>query len=125
MKRLRIKKTKSSPEIDFNPQTHIHTISGESYPENITKFYNPILEWISTYLAQNHEGTITFNIELIYFNSSSSKILLDIFDILDETKNEKIIVNWIHHEDDEAMEEYGVEFEEDIEYIQFNVKIKK
>ncbi|PHQ92789.1 MAG: hypothetical protein COB42_00155 [Sulfurimonas sp.] len=122
MKTLQIEETRSSPKIYFNPQTHIHTISGESYPENTTQFYDPILEWINMYLTNKHDGTIIFNIELIYFNSSSSKILLDIFDMLDETKNEKIIVNWIHDAEDEAMEEYGEEFKEDIEYIQFNIK---
>jgi len=124
MTRLQIEKTKSSPEIDFNPQTHTHLIAGESYPENTTLFYDPVLDWINSYLAEGHEGEITFNIELIYFNSSSSKILLDIFDMLDETKNDKISVNWIHDEDDEAMEEYGEEFEEDIKHIQFNIVTK-
>ena len=124
MTRLQIEKTKSSPAIDFNGQTHVHSIQGESYPENTQQFYNPVLDWINSYLAEGYEGEIVFNIELIYFNSSSSKILLDIFDMLDETKNEKITVNWIHDEDDEAMEEYGEEFEEDIEHIKFNILAK-
>ena len=125
MQRLQIKKTKSSPEIDFNSDTHIHTITGESYPENTTQFYDPIMKWIDAYLSEGHDGAITFNIELIYFNSSSSKVLLDLFDMLDETKNEKITVNWIHDEEDEAMEEYGEEFEEDIENITFIIKSKE
>ncbi|MDF1875499.1 DUF1987 domain-containing protein [Sulfurimonas sp. SAG-AH-194-I05] len=125
MQRLEIEKTKSSPQIDFNAQTHTHLIRGESYPENTTQFYTPILEWITMYLREGYEGEINFNIELIYFNSSSSKVLLDLFDILEETNNNKIIVNWIHDEEDEAMEEYGEEFQEDIEHITFVIKTKE
>lgn len=121
MKTLQIKQTKSSPEINLNPQTHTHIIKGESYPENTIQFYSPVLDWINVYLSQIDDSEIVFNIELIYFNSSSSKILLDIFDALDETQNNKIIVNWIHDKDDEAMQEYGEEFEEDIKHIKFRI----
>ncbi len=124
MQRLQVIKTKSSPEIDFNPDTHILKIKGESYPENTTEFYIPILDWIVAYLEESYNRKIILILELIYFNSSSSKIFLDIFDLLDETENDKIIVNWIHDAEDEAMEEYGEEFQEDIKYIQFNIIAK-
>ena len=45
--------------------------------------------------------------------------------MLEETENEKITINWIHDEEDEAMEEYGEEFQEDIEHITFNIKTKE
>ena len=125
MKRIQIAKTKSSPEIDFNPETNILSMSGESYPENTIQFYDPLLDWLKGYLSERGDNEVVFNIELIYFNSSSSKVLLDIFDMLEETKNDKITVNWIHDEEDEAMEEYGEEFEEDIENIKFNIQAKE
>ena len=61
MTRLQIEKTKSSPEIDFNGETHIHTIKGESYPENTIQFYNPIFDWITAYLSEGYDGAIVFN----------------------------------------------------------------
>jgi len=125
MENLQITQTKSSPEINFNTETNIHEISGESYPENTAQFYDPILDWINEYLKLEHTETIIFNIELIYFNSSSSKILLDIFDMLDNSGNNNITINWIHDEEDEAMEEYGEEFEEEIEHINFVIKTKE
>ena len=47
MEILEIKETKSSPKVILNPTTHIHEISGESYPENSAEFYAPIFDWFN------------------------------------------------------------------------------
>jgi len=126
MNSLEITESKSTPKIDFNIESHIHNIKGESYPENSSTFYEPIIEWIENYLEEVDTQKIVFNIELIYFNSSSSRVLMDIFDMLDEACGEgkNIIVNWFYDEEDEALEEYGEEFAEDIEYLTFNIESK-
>jgi len=126
MKSLEIIESKSTPKIDFNIESHIHTIKGESYPENSSTFYEPIIEWIEEYLEEVDTQNIVFNIELIYFNSSSSRVLMDIFDMLDEACGEgkSIVVNWFYDEEDEALEEYGEEFAEDMEHLTFNIESK-
>ncbi len=124
MQRLIVEKTKSSPAIDFNPDTNILKVAGESYPENCTRFYLPIFEWIVEYLKGASDVEIILIFDLVYFNSSSSKVLLDIFDLLEEQESYKIIVNWIHDIEDGAMQEYGEEFKEDIKYIEFNIIAK-
>ena len=126
MNNLNIIESKSTPKIDFNIETHIHYITGESYPENSSNFYEPILEWIENYLEYIDNQKVIFNIELIYFNSSSSRVLMDIFDMLDEAcgDGKTIIVNWFYDEEDEALEEYGEEFAEDMEYLTFNIEEK-
>ena len=123
MENLQIAATKSSPKIDFNSQTNILSIEGESYPENTTLFYEPIFTWIEEYLKNITTQEAIFNIELIYFNSSSSKVLMDLFDTLEEASEEdkKVIVNWIYDEDNDASLEYGEEFAEDIESLTFNL----
>lgn len=123
MENLEIAATKSSPEVNFNGSEHTLSIVGESYPENTTLFYEPVFAWIESYMGTVGDEEVTVNIELIYFNSSSSKVLMDLFEILEDLSDEgkNITVNWIYDEDNEASLEYGEEFEEDIESLTFNL----
>ena len=123
MQTLEIIATKSSPEINFNAQTNTLSIAGESYPENTAQFYEPVFEWLDEYLTELSDQQVTFNMELIYFNSSSSKALMDIFDILEEASDDgkNIVLNWIYDEENDAALEYGEEFAEDIETLTFNL----
>jgi hypothetical protein len=123
MENLQIEATKSSPKIDFNAQTNILSIEGESYPENTSQFYQKVFEWLDEYLENLQDEEVIINMELIYFNSSSSKVLMDIFDILEEASEDdkNITVNWIYDEDNDAALEYGEEFAEDIESLTFNL----
>jgi len=120
---LHIPATKSSPEINFDAQTNILAITGESYPENTTQFYESVFKWLDNYIETLQDQEVIFNIELIYFNSSSSKVLMDLFDILEEASEEdkNIIVNWIYDEENDASLEYGEEFAEDMESLSFNL----
>ena len=60
---------------------------------------------------------------MYYFNSSTSKILMDIFDIFEEASEsgKNIVVNWLYDSDNEAVQEYGEEFAEDFENLKFNL----
>lgn len=123
MQTLEITATKSSPEISFNAENNILSLVGESYPENTAQFYEPVFEWLEAYLDELNDQQVTFNMELIYFNSSSSKALMDIFDILEEASDDgkNITLNWIYDEENDAALEYGEEFAEDIETLTFNL----
>ncbi|MBN2826026.1 MAG: DUF1987 domain-containing protein [Campylobacterales bacterium] len=126
MNKLHIKATKSSPEIILDPTTHKHLLKGESYPENSLEFYKEFFEWIDSYIDElDDTQEVIFDIELIYFNSSSSKVLMDLFDIFDDAceDGKKIVVNWIYDEDNDAILEYGEEFAEDYESLKFNFVI--
>ena len=46
MENLIIEQTKSTPYIFFCAATGKLRIEGESYPENVIKFYTPVLEWL-------------------------------------------------------------------------------
>lgn len=126
MKMLEIQSTKSSPYIKLDPSAHEHWFKGESYPENTSAFYSPIIDWIEAYVGALQTKTV-FNFEIIYFNSSTSKIFLEIFDALEDAAEEgkDITVNWRFEEDNDAAEEYGEEygeeFAEDYESLTFNL----
>ena len=123
MESLNIAATKSSPEINFDTTTNILSIVGESYPENTTQFYERIFKFLEVFIENIETEKVSFNIELIYFNSSSSKVLMDLFDILEDASEDgkNIVVNWIYDEDNEASLEYGEEFAEDMESLTFNL----
>ena len=96
MESIFIEATKSSPLVTFEPATDTLQISGESYPENSAKFYTPIFNWLDQYLLQEPPKPLTVDIQLVYFNSSSSKALMNLFDRLEEAaeNGSSIVLNW-------------------------------
>ncbi|MDC1068471.1 DUF1987 domain-containing protein [Candidatus Kapabacteria bacterium] len=112
MENLIFEGSKTKPFINFNSETGNLLIGGESYPENAIEFYKEIQEWLVSYLSQNKEKQIVFNFKMVYFNTSSSKAILDILDILEKhhVKGGKINVLWQYEQDDEDIQESGEEF---------------
>ena len=53
------------------------------------------------------------NVQLEYFNTSSSKCILDVFKKLESIQKGKqeVIINWYYEEDDEDMLEAGEDYE--------------
>jgi hypothetical protein len=97
------------------------SISGHSYPENISEFYGSIFIWLEEYLDQvDEDQSITVNIDLTYFNSTSSKVMMDMFDIFDEAVDDgkNITLNWIYDKEDPDSLEFGEEFQDNLENMQ-------
>lgn len=114
MENLIIEETKYTPKINFNVESNTLLIEGKSTPENTFEFYKPVLAWMSEYLANAKSTEVTFNIP--YFNSSSSRVLYDIFDLLDGAKTScSIKVSWLFAKGNENGQETGEEFQEDFE----------
>ena len=126
METLIIEASKYTPEIALNAETNILSIKGKSYPENTFDFYSPVMEWLQTYFGQETVPKTIFDFDIIYFNSSSSKLFFDLFDLLEEAQNDgkEITVNWYYDEENESAEEAGEDFKEDFEAMDFNI-IKK
>ncbi len=127
MDSLNIEATKYSPAVRFEPEKRVLQISGESYPENTMEFYAPVFDYLKEYLALPEAPPLTVNVDLIYFNSSSSKILINLFDLLDGAAKEgrDVAINWFYESDDEDNLEFGEEFAEDLEYVQFHLVEKE
>lgn len=115
--------TKSTPLVKFEASTGTLDIVGESYPENSAKFYAPIFNLVNESLGRSETRALTVNIELIYFNSSSSKALMNLFDRLEAAaeNGSKITLNWRYHIENETIQEFGEEFQEDFEALEFNL----
>lgn len=124
MQNLIIEKTRSTPYIHFDTDTGYLQIKGESYPENVAKFYTPILEWLREYLEQG-SGDMTVEFKITYFNSSSSKVLLTILDLLEQgiVNGRKILVKWVCDKDNDVAIECGEEFKEDLSQLPFMIEV--
>lgn len=121
MENLKLEATKYTPEINLDTNGTI-SLSGKSYPENTFEFYAPMMKWMEDYFEGSPASTTTINMEIIYFNSSSSKLFFDFFDLLEENSGDNTIeINWIYDEENESAEEAGEDFIEDFEDL--NIKL--
>ncbi|CAN8140317.1 SiaC family regulatory phosphoprotein domain-containing protein [uncultured Thiomicrorhabdus sp.] len=124
MERLSITATQYTPEISMDPAGMI-TITGKSYPENTFEFYTPVMEWLESYFNGHAMPTTVVNMEIIYFNSSSSKLFFDFFDVLDENNDHcDIQINWIYDEENESAQEAGEDFIDDFENLSIHLVVK-
>ncbi|MFP4452722.1 MAG: DUF1987 domain-containing protein [Desulfobacterales bacterium] len=82
-----------------------------------------MLQWLETYLNQLEDETVEVDVELIYFNSSSSKVFMNFFDMLEDAarRGVSVVVNWKYHKDNDTALECGEEFQEDMENVSFNL----
>lgn len=124
MENIKIEASDRSPEVDFDFEKNVFALRGESYPEDVTAFFGPVIGNLEEHLASLKGAEVRFDFELIYFNSSSAKVLMGLFDMLDETADDgnTVVINWIFDEEDDNMEELGEEFGEDLENVQFVMK---
>lgn len=122
MENLTFDETKYTPKITLDVKKGLIEMIGKSYPENTFEFYQPIIDWMKEYFETSAQETTTVNMEIIYFNSSSSKLFFDFFDILEDVHEEhKLDINWIFDEENESAEEAGEDFIEDFENL--NIKL--
>ena len=120
MKLLHIVSTKSSPEIIFDDQEQKLFIKGICTPENPIHFFQPVVDIIEEHLATHNK--LIIDIYLDYFNTGSSKCLLNLFSKVANTSPDvksNTVVNWIVDEDDSELKEAGEVFEE-ITGLKFN-----
>jgi len=124
MEKITIHATERSPAIDFDFASNTYLIKGESYPEDVTEFFGPIMEKLDGHLRGQSGENISFVFELIYFNSSTAKVLMGLFDMLEEVADEgnEVAVTWCYEEDDDNMQELGEEFGEDLVQATFILK---
>ncbi len=124
MDNLTIKETTYTPQIDFNIEGTL-SMKGKSYPENAFEFYEPVMDWIEEYFENNAKDKTIFDIEITYFNSSTSKVLFDMLDLFEENCNDhSVTVNWIYDKDDESSKEAGEDIIEDFEDLEINLVTK-
>ena len=107
-----IEGTPKTPTVNFDAAIGKIEIKGRSIPENSIEFYKPLVDWLEAYSVAAQANTVV-NIQLEYFNTSSSKCILDIFKKLENISKggSNVIINWYYEEDDEDMLEAGEDYQ--------------
>ena len=113
MEILRIEATDDSPQVLLDQEDKQFEISGKSLPEDVVDFYQPVMDWLNEYRKKPNART-EFNLKMIYFNTASSKQIMDILMIFEEMVEEgqEVVIRWHSMQSDEDMQEAGKEYEE-------------
>lgn len=114
MNDLDIAQTPSTPSVHTDRSRGRVTMAGDSYPENPFEFFQPIIEWIEAFL-DNDNRPLSFDLELVYLNTSSIRAMMDIFDRMEEAhqNGRQVSVLWTYDPDNERVGELAEEFKED------------
>ncbi|TYL46781.1 biofilm regulation phosphoprotein SiaC [Marinomonas sp. IMCC 4694] len=114
MKDLLIEGTASSPAVRGEWQHGVLYMEGDSYPENSYELYRTLVAWIASYLKESSES-LTLELTLLYLNTSSIKVMMDIFDDMEASfqQGRQVAVNWYFDEENERVAELAEEFKED------------
>jgi hypothetical protein len=114
MNPLVISATETTPAVQYDSQTGILRFSGESYPENVSAFYEPVLASVREILTTR--APLKVVLAFGYLNTSSTKAVLDLLMLLDDhhRAGETVEVEWHYNPALEVMQEAGEEFGEDL-----------
>lgn len=105
---IQLEGTAKTPKVAFNDSPLSMEISGRSIPENSIAFYTPLLEWVDENLKDG--GNLDVSIRLEYFNTSSSKCLMDLLKRIEQSPAEANVL-WYYEEEDEDMLEAGEDYD--------------
>ncbi len=124
MQNVQIPATARTPAVSFDFANDRLKLTGESYPEDVTEFYRPVLSALDAYLADLGGRSCRFDFELIYLNSSSAKIIMTLMDKLEAAAATGVTIDifWYYDGEDDIMQELGEEFGEDLENVKFHLE---
>ncbi len=109
---LTVASTPNTPTIEFDSANGVLTIAGKSIAEDSQEFYRPLIEALKEYKIKPCLQT-TVNLKLVYFNTSSSKSILDVLRLLESLKSDsEVTINWYYEKEDEDMLEVGEDYSE-------------
>lgn len=120
---FKIAATERSPEIEFDFEQRTLRFRGESYPEDASSVFGPVFAALDRFLAEADGRAVLAEFDLAYFNSSSAKALMNLFQRLDgaAAAGTPVSVRWLHAPDDDTMREFGEDFQEDLEHVVFTL----
>lgn len=117
MNELLIDSTQSSPAIRGDWENGILYMKGDSYPENSYELYADVVAWVNHFLT-TRTSPLTLELTLVYLNTSSIKVMMDIFDEMEEAfqTGRTVAVKWFYDKENERVAELAEEFKEDCSF---------
>jgi len=112
---LIIEPTADTPKIHFDATKGYFEIANLSLPEDAVEFYKPVMAWLNEY-KENPNSLTVFNFNLEYFNTASSKQIIQILLLLENMhKTNKVLIKWHYKDIDEDMQDLGEEYDDIID----------
>ncbi|MDD2238074.1 MAG: DUF1987 domain-containing protein [Kiritimatiellae bacterium] len=117
MNELNLESGVSTPGVLLSADSGAMRLTGECYPENAVEFFRPVFQWLDEYMDGRHRP-LKVEVSLSYFNSSSSKCLLDVVERLDEYARQgaSVMLWWHYAEGDEDLLESGKELADGVSF---------
>jgi hypothetical protein len=113
MTNIRLEGTQDTPAIILDANKGIIELTGKSFPADVADFYAPVLKWVDDY-AKSPATDTTVTMKMDYFNTASSKVILDLLYKFEDISNDghKVLIKWYYPDDDDDMKETGEEYEQ-------------
>lgn len=104
--------TAKTPAITLDPKASTLEIKGRCIPENTIEFFDQILRAIDEF-SKSKPKKFDITIQLEYFNTSSSKCLLDLFKNTEGMLKDgtQVQIIWVYDQDDDEWLEVGKDYE--------------
>lgn len=114
MRSLHIPADEFTPLVEYNAESNSLHLSGMSVPEDTKGFYLPVLEWIDEFFKTPPSQVFVFEVKLVYFNTSSSKMIYDLLAKINKNQHKLngLRVIWFYNDEDDYMFEAGNNFSE-------------
>ena len=107
MEPLIIIPSEETPQVQFDGDRGYFRITGKSYPEDLMKFYGPVVGYIQEYIKTPAEHT-RLELNWLYYNTATSKLLVRLI-VLFRDHCQSFKVKWICKKDYDLMIEKGEE----------------
>ncbi len=119
---MQITATDRTPAIALTQDPLKLSISGESFPEDVSAFYGEVISAVNQ-LASTAKGKLEVEMAMVYINSSSIKAMYRIFEGLDAYRlaDNEVQVTWLAEADDDIMQELGEDFKDRFQSLNFTV----
>lgn len=117
MKNYAIEASEKTPAISLDGERGVIEIRGKSVPEDSFNFFEPMKSWLDEYVIKPAPSTEVI-VALEYFNTSSAKVLLEVFKLMNQlhkTGQTSMNIRWVYEEDDDDMLEAGHDYQRTID----------
>ena len=123
MEPLVLQPTAHTPSVTLDSKTGVFEFKGRSTPENSVEYYDPIFKWLDQYTQSPLPKTVV-NLQFEYFNTSSSKCILDVLKKFVKIHNagNEVKICWYYEEEDDDMKEAGEDYSDILE-IPFEIQV--
>jgi len=111
MSLLEIEESDDTPKVLIDGDKGTFYMGGKLYPEDVIKFFDPILTWLKKFNSQEGK-TLDVVFKFEYFNTASTKKIFEILVYFSEIqkKGTSLKIKWMHKFDDEDMLNAGKKF---------------